>query len=78
MLTKTCQFLWRAAFTDQTNLSIKIPLPVRVIKVEREFASKNLESGYGVIEGFVKNLFIADSSIIQTRHVMASNIILVI
>ena len=78
MLTKTCQISWRAASTDQTDLSIKTYLPARVNKVECEFASKDLVSGYGVVEGFVKNLFIADSSIIQTRHVMASNIILVI
>ena len=44
-------------------------------KVELEFAGKDLVNSYGVVERFVKNLFIASSSIIKTKKVMASNLI---
>ena len=43
-------------------------------KVEREFAGKDLVNSYGVVERFVKNLFIASISIIKTKKVMASNL----
>ena len=45
-------------------------------KVEREFAGTDLVNSYGVVERF-KNLFIASSSVISTKKVMASNLILV-
>ena len=34
-------------------------------------------NSYGVVERFVRNLFIANSSIIYFRKIMASNLILV-
>ena len=46
------------AITDLTNLSLKVALPARVNKREREFAGKDLVNSYGVAERFVKNLFI--------------------
>ena len=46
-------------------------------KVKREFAGKDLVNSYGVVEIFVKNLFIASNCIIETKKVMASNLIFV-
>ena len=46
-------------------------------KVERELAGKDLVNSYGVVERFVKNLVIAGSSIIKTKEVIASNLVLV-
>ena len=46
-------------------------------KVEREFAGKDLVNSYGVVERFVDNFFIASTSIISTKKVIAANLILV-
>ena len=40
-----------------------LPRRARVNKVEREFAGKDLVNSYGVVERFVKNLFIASNAI---------------
>ena len=50
--------------TDLTELSLKVALPARLKKVEREFAGKDLVNSYGVVEKFVKSLFIASNYII--------------
>ena len=74
ILTNFCYFVGvRPLLIKQ----LKSALPARMNKVEREFAGKNLVNSYGVVERFVENLFIASSSIIKNKKVMASNLIVV-
>ena len=64
ILTNTCQLSYCAATIDQTSLSLKVALQARENKIERQFANRDLVNSYGVVESFIKNLFIVSLSII--------------